>query len=140
MSIKVQTLDHIVLTVANIERTCEFYSQVLGMQVNHFNVTNAGGADRSTDAQRTALSFGDQKINLHEYKNEFTPRAQHPTPGSADMCLIAETPLNEVVTHLESNGVVIEIGPVPRTGARGKLMSVYIRDPDDNLVELSNYE
>ncbi len=140
MSIKIQALDHIVLTVASIERTCEFYSQVLGMQVSHFNATNAGGADRSTDAQRTALSFGDQKINLHEYKNEFTPRAQQPTPGSADMCFIAETPLDDVIAHLQANAIVIEIGPVPRTGARGKLISVYIRDPDGNLVELSNYE
>ena len=140
MSITIQTLDHIVLTVANIERTCEFYSQVLGMKIEHFNATNAGGEDRSTDMQRTALSFGDQKINLHEYRNEFTPRAHRPTPGSADLCLISQTPLNDVVTHLKSSGIAIEIGPVPRTGARGKLLSVYIRDPDENLIELSNYE
>ena len=99
----------------------------MGMEV----VTFAGG--------RRALHFGAQKINLHEYGHEFEPKAEQPTPGSADLCFITHTPLAEVVAHLNVCGVAILEGPVPRTGATGRIMSVYFRDPDQNLIEVSNY-
>lgn len=120
-------VDHLVLTVSSIKATCRFYSQVLGMEVMEF----AGG--------RKALGFGRQKINLHEVGREFEPKAAIPTAGSGDFCLIAETPLEEVITHLEDCRIVIEEGPVERTGATGPIRSVYFRDPDGNLIEVSNY-
>ncbi|CAO3430515.1 hypothetical protein [Azospirillum doebereinerae] len=118
-------IDHVVLTVASIEATCAFYSRVLGMEV----VTFAEG--------RKALSFGAQKFNLHEVGREFDPKAHRPTAGSADFCLITETPLDDVVAHLAAQNVVIEDGPVERTGAAGPIRSVYFRDPDGNLVEVA---
>ena len=124
---KIIRLDHIVLTVANVEATSAFYERVLGMTT----VVFSGG--------RKALAFGNQKINLHQAGNEFEPKAQVPTPGSADLCLIAETPMNEVVKHLQDCGVSIISGPIVRTGALGPVNSVYFRDPDQNLVEVSNY-
>lgn len=120
-------LDHFVLTVASIERTCAFYERVLGMAC----VTFGNG--------RKALAFGQQKINLHEVGKEFEPKAHRPTAGSADFCLITDTPLAEVIAHLQRQQVVIEEGPVARTGAIGPIQSVYIRDPDNNLVEIANY-
>lgn len=120
-------IDHFVLTVASIEATCAFYRDVLGMEV----VTFAGG--------RRALSFGAQKINLHEVGREFEPKAARPTAGSGDFCLIADTPLEQVVADLQARGIAIEEGPVNRTGATGPIRSVYIRDPDDNLVEIATY-
>ena len=120
-------LDHLVLTVADIDSTCRFYERVLGMQV----VTFAGG--------RKALSFGQQKINLHQQGKEFEPKAHSPTPGSANICLIAATPLTEVLNHLRQCGVSILEGPVARTGAIGPITSVYFRDPDNNLIEVANY-
>lgn len=119
-------LDHLVLTVADIQRSCDFYQKVLGMDV----VTFKGG--------RKALSFGRQKINLHEHGREFEPKALAPTPGSADLCFIASTLLDEVIAELGALGVPIEEGPVERTGATGPIRSVYIRDPDRNLIEISN--
>ena len=124
---KIARLDHFVLTVASIDTTCAFYSKVLGMEI----VTFAGG--------RKALSFGVQKINLHESGREFEPKAVRPTPGSGDFCLIADRPIEEVVAHLDACGVQIEEGIVDRTGATGPIRSVYLRDPDDNLVEISEY-
>ena len=124
---RIARIDHFVLTVASIEATCAFYSDVLGMEV----VTFAGG--------RRALSFGAQKINLHEVGREFEPKAVRPTAGSGDFCLIADTPLEEVIALLQARGVAIEEGPVRRTGATGPIRSVYFRDPDDNLVEIANY-
>jgi catechol 2,3-dioxygenase-like lactoylglutathione lyase family enzyme len=120
-------LDHLVLTVADIERTCAFYTRVLGMQV----VTFGEG--------RTALRFGEQKINLHPADNIPGLVADRPTPGSGDLCFITETPIAEVVSHLQQCGVPIITGPGPRAGAIGTIQSVYIRDPDRNLVEISNY-
>ncbi len=120
-------LDHFVLTVASIEATCAFYSRALGMEV----VTFAGG--------RKALSFGVQKINLHEVGREFEPKAQRATAGSGDFCLITETPLDTVIAHLTGQGISIELGPIDRTGATGPIRSVYVRDPDRNLVEVANY-
>jgi len=124
--IRLDHLDHLVLTVADIERSVAFYRDVLGMSVETF----AGG--------RTALRFGDQKINLHLAGHEFEPKARQPLPGSADLCFIARTPLSEVEAHLRACGVAVEEGPVRRTGATGPILSVYMRDPDGNLVEISN--
>ena len=124
---RIGRVDHFVLTVASIEATCAFYRDVLGMEV----VTFAGG--------RRALSFGAQKINLHEVGREFEPKAARPAAGSGDFCLIAETPLDEVIAELRARGIAIEEGPVSRTGATGPIRSVYFRDPDDNLVEIANY-
>ena len=125
--IEIDRLDHFVLTVAEIETTVAFYRDVLGFDVVTFG------------AGRVALTFGRQKINLHQVGREFEPKAAAPTPGSADLCLIANTPLPEVIEHLRENGVVIEEGPVARTGAVGAIQSVYFRDPDQNLIEISNY-
>ncbi|AUW45458.1 VOC family protein [Rhizobium leguminosarum] len=124
--IRIDRLDHLVLTVADIAITCDFYSRILGMSVETF----AEG--------RKALKFGGQKINLHQAGREFDPKARHPTPGSGDLCFIAETPLADVIVHLQASGVAIEEGPVERTGATGRLRSVYFRDPDGNLIEVSN--
>ena len=125
--IEIGRLDHLVLTVADIGRTCDFYRDVLGMSVETFG------------AGRTALKFGAQKFNLHQAGHEFEPKAARPTPGSADICPIATTPLDSVVAHLDAKGVAIEEGPVSRTGATGPITSVYFRDPDQNLIEVSNY-
>ena len=125
---EINAIDHFVLTVASVEATCEFYERVLGMKA----VTFAGG--------RRALEFGSQKINLHQAGQEFEPKARMPGTGSEDFCLISGEPLEEVIRHLEKVGVAIEVGPVPKTGAAGPMMSVYIRDPDGNLVEISEYE
>ena len=125
---KLDRLDHLVLTVRNIETTCTFYSNVLGMEV----VTFENG--------RKALSFGSQKINLHEAGKELEPKAYRPTPGSADLCFTTITPIDEVIRRLELSKVRILEGPVKRTGALGQMMSVYFRDPDLNLIEISNYD
>ena len=119
-------LDHLVLTVADLDVTVDFYTRVLGMQ----EVTFGEG--------RKALGFGMQKINLHQAGREFEPKAERPTPGSADLCFIVATPLEEVIAHLETQGVAILEGPVRHTGATQPIRSVYVRDPDFNLIELSN--
>src|SRR5260221_3648729 len=119
----IERLDHLVLTVQDIASTCRFYSQVCGMEI----VTFAG--------DRKALHFGNQKINLHQAKHEFEPKADHPLPGSADLCFITTTPMAEVVAHLKTCDVLLVEGPVQRTGALGEMESVYVRDPDGNLVE-----
>lgn len=126
--IRIVGIDHVVLTVASIARTCEFYQRVLGMGIETF----AGG--------RVALTFGDQKFNLHETGKEFEPKARSPLPGSADFCLITDTPLDEVIAHLTEQNIEIELGPVARTGALGPVRSVYLRDPDENLIEVANYD
>ena len=124
---KIDALDHLVLTVADIEATCAFYTKVLGMQEVSFG------------QGRKALAFGAQKFNLHQRGHEFEPKAQHPTPGSADLCLITSVPAEQVIAHLRACGVDVLEGPVARTGARGPIVSVYFRDPDFNLIEVSNY-
>lgn len=123
---QIDHLDHLVLTVADIDATCDFYQQVLGMEVITFG------------AGRKALRFGNQKINLHQAGNEFEPKAERPTPGSADLCFLTVTPLPEVVAHLAVCAVPLLEGPVPRTGATGPILSVYFRDPDANLIEVAN--
>jgi len=124
----ITNIDHIVLTVKNINKTVQFYKSVLGMVVERFG------------EGRIALKFGNQKINLHEHGNEFEPRANQPTPGSADLCFITSISIPDVISHLASCGVTVLDGPVQRTGARGPIVSVYFRDPDMNLIEVSNYE
>lgn len=124
---KIDSLDHLVLTVKDINASCEFYSKALGMEV----VTFGNG--------RKALKFGSQKINLHEHGNEYEPKARSPLPGSADLCFLTSIPLNEVMKHLESFEVEIIEGPVRRTGAAGPILSIYFRDPDGNLIEVSNF-
>lgn len=124
--IQIDSIDHIVLTVRDIEATLRFYTQGLGMRAETFG------------DGRHALNFGQQKFNLHQAGAEFEPKARTPTPGSADFCLITRTPLDAVVRHLQTCGLSIESGPVPRTGALGPLQSIYLRDPDDNLVEIAN--
>jgi catechol 2,3-dioxygenase-like lactoylglutathione lyase family enzyme len=125
---KLDQLDHLVLTVRNVETTCTFYSSLLGMEV----VTFENG--------RKALTFGSQKINLHEAGKELEPKAYKPTPGSADLCFTTTAPIEEVVRRLALSKVRILEGPVKRTGALGQMISVYFRDPDLNLIEVSNYE
>lgn len=124
----INRLDHLVLMVNDIEATCSFYKRVLGMEV----VVFGGG--------RKALSFGAQKINLHQKGKEYEPKALKPTPGSGDLCFITSVPMSEVIAHLTSCGIEIIEGPVRRTGATGPIISVYFRDPDLNLIEVSNYE
>jgi len=128
VSMNLQAIDHIVLTVKDIDATCTFYAKVLGMRVTTF-----GGG-------RKALCFGTQKINLHQQGQEFEPKATNPTPGSGDLCFVTAVPLSEVIEHLNGSGVALLEGPVQRTGAVGAVMSVYFRDPDGNLIEVSNYE
>lgn len=124
----VDRLDHLVLTVDDIERTCAFYERTLGLERETFG------------EGRTALRFGQQKINLHPNPSPVDTKAGTPTPGSADICFIAAVPLEEVQRHLESQGVPLVAGPVPRVGALGALTSLYIRDPDGNLVEVASYD
>lgn len=124
---KIQKIDHLVLTVHDINRTCRFYSENLGMDI----VTFAKG--------RKALMFGEQKINLHELGHEFQPKAQFPTPGSADLCLISSTPMKTIINELRQKNVPIIEGPIKKNGALDSITSVYIRDPDENLIEIANY-
>ena len=128
--IAIDRIDHFVLTVANFGATCAFYTRVLGMQVSSFE---------SMGTPRIALTFGNQKINLHQADAIPDPNVLKPTPGSADFCLITATPMDDVRAHLLRENVAVILGPVQRTGATGKLLSVYIRDPDLNLVEIANY-
>jgi catechol 2,3-dioxygenase-like lactoylglutathione lyase family enzyme len=126
--ITVDSLDHLVLTVSDIERTVHFYTSVLGMEAHTF------------DGGRVALHFGVQKINLHEVGRVIDPNVRHATPGSADLCFLTQTPMAEVSTSLASFGVPIIEGPVRRTGAQGPMQSVYVYDPDENLVEIAVLE
>jgi catechol 2,3-dioxygenase-like lactoylglutathione lyase family enzyme len=125
--VHIDRLDHLVLTVADTHVTVDFYTRVLGMTAVTFG------------AGRIALVFGQSKINLHRAGHEFEPKAHRPTPGSADLCLIAADPLEQVIEELAARDVPIEAGPVERTGATGPILSVYFRDPDQNLIEVSNY-
>jgi catechol 2,3-dioxygenase-like lactoylglutathione lyase family enzyme len=124
---RIDRLDHLVLTVASIEASCAFYERTLGMTAVRFG------------QGRTALAFGAQKINLHLAGSEFVPHALHPVPGSADLCFITTTPLADAMAHVRAQGVDILEGPVDRTGATGPMRSFYFRDPDANLIEVSNY-
>ncbi|MHA6493099.1 VOC family protein [Pseudomonas borbori] len=123
----IERMDHLVLTVASIERTLDFYQRVLGMRRQTFG------------EGRSALLFGVQKFNLHQHGAEFEPKAMRPTPGAIDLCLITEWPTAKTLAHLAEQGVTVEEGPVVRTGATGPIESLYFRDPDGNLVEVSRY-
>ncbi|BCJ63614.1 VOC family protein [Polymorphospora rubra] len=125
--IEIERVDHLVLTVADVDRTVDFYRRVLGMRPVVF------GTDRR------ALAFGNQKINLHQAGRKIAPAAHRPTPGSADLCLVSRGPLADVLTHLAACRVPVEAGPVDRTGAVGPMVSVYLRDPDHNLIEVCSY-
>jgi catechol 2,3-dioxygenase-like lactoylglutathione lyase family enzyme len=127
---RVSGLDHLVLTVADLGVTVAFYEDVLGMEAEVFRATDGG--------DRHALRFGAQKINLHLAGAEFAPRAARATPGSADLCFLSDAPLGRWQAHLAACGVAVEDGPVPRSGAEGPLVSLYLRDPDGNLLEISN--
>ncbi|WP_416675885.1 VOC family protein [Egbenema bharatensis] len=124
--IKLESLDHLVLTVRSIPASIDFYSHILGMDVITF------------DEGRKALRFDQQKINLHEYGRSFEPCAKHPFPGSADLCFITQQPIDAVMDALRQSGVTQIDGPIHRTGAIGQLVSIYIRDPDGNLIEIAN--
>lgn len=123
---KLDSLDHLVLTVADIPATVAFYQRVLGMTHEVFG------------EGRHALKFGHQKINLHPAESPLSPHAATPMPGSADLCFLTHEPIEKVMAHLAAEGVPLECGPVQRTGAIGPILSVYLRDPDGNLIEVAN--
>jgi catechol 2,3-dioxygenase-like lactoylglutathione lyase family enzyme len=124
---QIERIDHLVLTVKNVEISCAFYTKVLGMQ----EATFQGG--------RKAVAFGNQKINFHELGQEFDPKAIHPSPGSADLCFITLAPIAQIISHLDTCDVALIEGPLERTGAMGPMTSIYIRDPDQNLIEIAVY-
>jgi catechol 2,3-dioxygenase-like lactoylglutathione lyase family enzyme len=127
----IERVDHIVLTTRDKDACIRFYSEVLGMRLEKF---------RTPTEERLALKFGAQKINLHEWGKEFTPRAHVAVPGSLDLCFISSVPLDQVIERLHRSQIKIIEGPVAKTGAKGAIRSVYVRDPDLNLVEISVYE
>lgn len=124
ISMKIKSIDHIVIPVSDIKRSLYFYTEVLGMKAD-------------TSNGRYAVKFGHQKINLHLGKAQFLPAAEYPTFGSADICLLAEGDIEEIKTEVEGKGIEIEVGIVQRQGAQGAIRSIYFRDPDGNLVEIS---
>lgn len=130
MTPQLDTLDHLVLSVADIPSTVSFYTAVLGMTAAPFRTPDG--------IERMSLLFGCNKINLHPAEAPFEPKAKAPTPGSADLCFLSETPLTEWLAHLSGLGITVEDGPVSRTGATGPILSIYLRDPDQNLIEISN--
>ncbi len=126
---RIAALDHLVLTVRDLDRTVGFYTEGLGMEAREFAVADG--------SNRWALYFGTQKINLHVAGAEFDPKAKAPTPGSADLCFLTQASLSAWETHLAAQKIAIEDGPVARSGAVGPIMSIYVRDPDGNLIEIS---
>ncbi len=130
MTPQLSSLDHLVLTVVDLTESIAFYSDILGMILEEFTASDG--------TARFALKFGAQKINLHVSGAEFEPCSARPTPGSADLCFLSDLPMAQWVDHLEAHGVKIEMGPIRRTGAEGPIISVYLRDPDNNLIEVSN--
>ena len=128
MSLKI---DHIVITVKDINKSISFYSNILEMELQEFY-------SLSDNTTRKSLKFGNQKINLHEALNPFSPHAKHPSPGAVDICFISTKPISEWIDRLKKNKINIEDGPVQKTGANGPILSIYIRDPDENLIEISN--
>ena len=126
MTIRIEALDHLVLTCRDIDATCRFYERVLGMERRTFG------------EGRTALHFGRQKLNLHDAAQPIDPNVRHAAPGSADLCFITETPMTDVTAHLAAEGVAVITGPGERSGATGRLLSVYVYDPDENLIEIAN--
>lgn len=125
------SIDHIVITVSDINKSIYFYCNILGMEMNEFY-------SKSDDTVRISLKFGNQKINLHKASNPYKPNAQVAIPGTLDICFLTEKPLSEWVNIFNNNKIKIELGPVNKTGANGPIVSIYIRDPDKNLIEISN--
>ena len=123
---QLDAIDHVVLTVRDIPASIAFYTRALGMREVSFG------------DNRKALAFGQCKLNLHQAGREFEPKAAHPLPGAIDLCLLTRTPMDAIIQHLTAQQVAIEEGPIQRTGAQGPLLSVYVRDPDGNLIEVSN--
>jgi catechol 2,3-dioxygenase-like lactoylglutathione lyase family enzyme len=123
----IESIDHLVVTVADLEATLAFYERALGLEVLR------------SPGRPAALAFGSQKINVHQADRPFEPKASRPTAGAADFCLVTGRSLDEVARRLRDQGVEIEVGPVERFGARGKMTSIYFRDPDGNLIEVSEY-
>ena len=128
MRVSVTSFDHIVLTVTDLKATVAFYTDIIGMTAESFHPADG--------TRRTALKFGVQKINLHVAGAEFEPKAKRASPGSADLCFLTDTPLSDWQRHLVTHGIEIELGPIKRTGANGPILSIYLRDPDGNLIEI----
>ena len=129
---KLEKIDHVVITVKNLNKTIDFYTNILGMKLEEFS------SSLVNDQIRYAVSFGSQKINIHEEKKPIKPNALNPSSGSMDICFISKNKINNWVHHLVKKGINIEIGPERKTGALGPILSIYIRDPDFNLIEISN--
>ena len=130
--LSIHSIDHIVMQAVDVPETIKFYTEILGMKYNQFQPPTGGSV-------RQSLHFGAQKINLHDAGSPFRPHARNPAAGSLDLCFITQQPLDDWQQHLTNCGIVIEEGPVCKTGADGPLLSIYIRDPDGNLIEISNY-
>ena len=124
-------IDHVVITVNDLDKSIKFYTEVLGMELQEF-ISNPD------NIKRKSLKFGNQKINLHEYEKPFKPHAKNPVPGSLDICFISKKVIDEWILTFTKYNIDIEEGPVLKTGANGPIKSIYIRDPDQNLIEISN--
>ncbi|GIR62192.1 MAG: virulence protein [Alphaproteobacteria bacterium] len=129
---KLEKIDHVVITVKDLKKTIDFYTNILGMKLEKFS------SSLDNNQIRYAVSFGSQKINIHEEKKPIKPNALNPSSGSMDICFISKNKINDWVHHLVKKGINIEIGPEKKTGALGPILSIYIRDPDFNLIEISN--
>ena len=129
---KLEKIDHVVITVKDLNKTIDFYTNILGMKLEEFSSSS------DNNQIRYALSFGSLKINIHEEKKTIQPNALNPSSGSMDICFISKNKINDWVHHLVKKGINIEIGPEKKTGALGPILSIYIRDPDFNLIEISN--
>ena len=129
---KLEKIDHLVITVKDLNKTIDFYTNILGMKLEKFL------SSLDNNKIRYAVSFGSQKINIHEEKKPIKPNALNPSSGSMDICFISKNKINDWVSHLVKKGINIEIGPEKKTGALGPILSIYIRDPDFNLIEISN--
>ena len=129
---KLEKIDHVVITVKSLNKTIDFYTNILGMKLEEFS------SSLDNNQIRYSVSFGSQKINIHEEKKPLKPNALNPYSGSMDICFISKNKIKDWVNHLEQNKINIEIGPEKKTGALGPILSIYIRDPDFNLIEISN--
>ena len=129
---KLEKIDHVVITVKDLNKTIDFYTNILGMKLEKFS------SFLKNNQIRFAVSFGSQKINIHEEKKSLTPNALNPFSGSMDICFISKNKIKDWVYHLKNKRINIEIGPEKKTGALGPILSIYIRDPDFNLIEISN--
>ena len=129
---KLEKIDHVVITVKDLKKTIDFYTNALGMKLEKFS------SSLDDNQFRYAVSFGSQKINIHEEIKPIKPNALNPSSGSMDICFISKNKINDWVHHLVKKGINIEIGPERKTGTLGPILSIYIRDPDFNLIEISN--